>query len=73
MRNFPTKVSYLTPFEVSCSTPLAASSLDTIQDFSATSASNDSLIECKIALFHKKNCLADQRTFGRWRLKNPDF
>ena len=40
------------------------------KNFSATSASNGSLIEWKIALFHKKNFLADQRTFGRWRLKN---
>ena len=23
--------------------------------------------------FAKKNFLADQRMFGRWRLKNPDF
>ena len=38
--------------------------------FSATSASSGSLIEWKIALFHKKISLADQRTFGRCRLKN---
>ena len=34
--------------------------------FLATSAS----IEWKIALFHNKNFLANQRTFGRWQLKN---
>ena len=38
--------------------------------FLTTSASNGGLIEWKIARFHKKKFLADQRTFGRWRLKN---
>ena len=40
------------------------------KNFSATSASNGRLLEWKIALFHKILFLADQRTFGRWRLKN---
>ena len=40
------------------------------KNFSATSASNGGLIEWKIALFHKKIFLADQRTFDRWRQKN---
>ena len=38
--------------------------------FEKASASNGGLIEWKIALYHKEIFLADQRTFGRWRLKN---
>ena len=37
-------------------------SIDTIQDFFSNFR-----IKCQL------NFLADQRTFGRWRLKNPDF